>query len=339
MNRRDSVVALLAAAMAGSSDSAHAQSQGAREPFVIALLPDFMPNPIWAGWLKVITDGLRDLGRIEGRDYVIHRSGEFYGPEYQVAVDRTLEAKPDLILVVNLGYAVTVHKVNKLIPIVLLNSGFPVEAGVANSLAHPGKNVTGMTLYTGGEFFGKLVHLVHGVKPSVKRIGVFLTYVPPFHPQHETDVCIAGMRDAADSLGLNLQIFKIGRAEDVDTALAAVVAQRLEAMVLTAGISLVRRRKDVLDLATARRLPTIADSVGFTNGFEQTLLGYQASIPTLMRQAVPYIEQILWHGAKPGDLPIQLPARFEFVVNLKTAKAIGITVPPSILVRADRVIE
>src|SRR5512133_2738170 len=106
--------------MAGQATSARAQTQGARKPFVIALLPDFMPQ--MAPWLKIITDGLRDLGHIEGRDYVFYRSGVLYGPDYQLALDRVLEAKPDLILVINLGYAVQAHKVNKTIPIVLLIS-------------------------------------------------------------------------------------------------------------------------------------------------------------------------------------------------------------------------
>src|SRR5512140_2554160 len=116
MNRRDSVIALLAAAIGGSSAPALAQNQGARKPFVIALLPDFIPR--WEPWLKIIADGLQRLGRIEGRDYV------FYRPDSQLAVDRVLEAKPDLILVVNLGYAVQAQKLTKTIPIVLLVAGF-----------------------------------------------------------------------------------------------------------------------------------------------------------------------------------------------------------------------
>jgi putative ABC transport system substrate-binding protein len=334
MNRRDSVIALLAAAIVGQSTSLRAQTQGARKPFVIALLPDFPPS--WASWLKTITDGLRDLGHIEGRDYVFYRSEVFYGPDNQLAVQRALDAKPDLMLVVNLGYAVAAHKVTKTIPIVLLISGFPVEGGVAESLSRPGKNVTGMTIYAGGEVFGKLVQLVHEVKPGAKRIAALMSYVPPFHPEKETDLIIGGMRSAAAPLGVDLRVFKIAKPEEIDAALAAVAAQGMEALVLTSGISMFPRRKDILEFAAAKRLPTITDSEWSDS---QPLLSYAASDLTLMRQAVPYIDQILWHGVKPGDLPIQLPARFDFIVNLKTAKALGITVPPSILVRADRVIE
>lgn len=338
MNRRDSLIALLAATMAGASTSAHAQSQGTRKPFVIALLPDFMPQ--WAPWLKTITDGLRDLGRIEGRDYVFYHSNVFYGPESQVAVDHVLEAKPDLILVVNLGYAVQAHKITKTIPIVLLVAGFPVEAGVANSLARPGKNVTGMTIYASAEYLGKLVQLLHEVKPSVKRMAALMTYLPPFHPRAETDYFISGLRSAAGPLGIDLRVFEISEPEQIDATLAAVAAQQREALVVTSGISVpFARRKDILEFAAARHLPTIVDSPYVTSGPDRPLLAYSASYPSLMEKAVPYIDQILWHGVKPGDLPIQLPGRFEFIVNLKAARAIGITVPPSIVVRADKVIE
>ncbi len=114
MNRRDSVIALLAAATGSSSHSARAQTQGAPKAFVIALLPDFAK--LWEPWLKTISEGLSALGRIEGRDYVFYRSGVFYGPDTQLALDRVLQAKPDLILVFNLGYAVAAHEVTKTIP-------------------------------------------------------------------------------------------------------------------------------------------------------------------------------------------------------------------------------
>ena len=334
MNRRDSVIALLAAAMAGQSASARAQAQGARKPFVIALLPDFFPD--WQPWLKILSDGLGALGHIEGRDYVFHRSGVFYGPETQLAVARALEAKPDLILVVNLGYAVQAQKVTTTIPIVLLISGFPVEGGVANSLSRPGKNVTGMTIYAGGEVFAKLVQLVHEAKPSARRIAALMSYVPPFHTRAEADLIIRGMRGAAAPLGIDLRVLEIARPEQVDSALKEAVAQGAEALVLTSGVSMRPRRKELLEFATARHWPTITDSF-WTD--PQPLLAYGASEDTLMRQAIPYIDQILWHHVNPGDLPIQLPARFEFVVNLKIAKALDLTVPPSILGRADRVIE
>ena len=333
MNRRDSVLALLAMGAAGGRQPAFAQAQPAREPFRIGLVPDQRTDAL----LKLFASALRELGRIEGRDYVFHRSGVFYGPDTQLAVDRVVEAKPDLILTGNLGYAIAVQKASMAVPVVLYASGFPVQGGVADSLTRPGKNVTGLTLWVGGETFGKLVQLVHEAKPSVTRIGVFMSYVPPFHPRAETDLIIQGMKSAARPLGIDVRVFEISTSADIDNAFAAAVEQRIEAMVLTSDPSMMARKKDVLQFSIARRLPTIAD-VAVWDGDVSPLLVYSASYPSLMRQAAPYVNQILWNGVKPGDLPIQLPSRFEFLVNLKTAKMIGLTVPPSILVRADTVI-
>jgi putative ABC transport system substrate-binding protein len=321
-------MALLAAPLS------HAQQ--ANRPARIAFLPDFSPGREQR--LKLFVERLRESGRIEGRDYIFYRSGVFYEGDTKLALDRVLTAKPDLILTFNLGYAIAAHKATKTIPIVMWVSGFPVEGGVAESLTKPGKNVTGLTIYAGGEVFGKLVQLVHQAKPAVRRIGAFMSYIPPFHPQPEADLIAHGMRSVAAPLGVDLRIFEIAKPEHVDDAFAWVTAQRIEALVLTSDPPLLRRASDITRFAIAKRLPTIADAAWpFVD--PPPLLWYAASFEALTHQVAPYVTRILWEGAKPGDLPIQLPARFEFVVNLKIAKAIGLTVPPSLLVRADQVIE
>jgi len=310
--------------------------QPAGRPFRIGLVPDYQPgHPM----LELLSATLAELGRVEGRDYVYIRSGVFYGPDTQRALASVLEAKPDLLFIMNLGYAVAAHKITKTLPIVMWISGFPIEGGVAESLARPGKNVTGMTIYTGGEFFGKLVQLVHEAKPSAKRIGALMSYVPPFHPRAEADIISRGMRDAAQPLGVDVRIYEISKPEDVDDALVSVVRQGVEALVLTSDASMVPRMMDVLRFAAERRLPTIVDAVWRELEDPQPLLEYRSNFGAVMRQAAPYVDKILWQGVKPGDLPIQLPARFVFAVHLKTAKTIGITVPQSILLRADEVIQ
>lgn len=336
MNRRESIVALLAMAAASGSFTIRAQ-RAERRPYRIAPVPDF---PLGAAdpMVKILEQTLRESGRIEGRDYVILRSGVFYGPDTKLALDRALDAKPDLIMVMNLGYAVDAHRRTKTIPIVMWISGFPVEGGVAESLARPGKNVTGMTIYAGGEYFGKLVSLVHEAKPSIKRIGAIMSYVPPFHPRAEADHIIQGMRDAAASLGLDLRVFEFARSEQIDDALAWVVEQGVEALVLTTDASTWPVRQKIMQFALAQRLPTITDS--YWDDLEpKPLLSYRARFDLLMRQAAGYVIRILWEGAKPGDLAIQLPANFKFVVNLKTAKAIGVTIPQSMLLLADQVFQ
>lgn len=191
----------------------------------------------------------------------------------------------------------------------------------------------------GGEFFGKLVQLVREAKPDIRRLGVLMSYVPPFHPRAEADVIIKGMRDVARPLGLDVRIFEISKPEHIDHALAAVVAQRLEALVLTSDPVMVYRMHSIFQFAVERRLPAIVDGPWREAGPPQPLLAYKADFLELMRRAAPYVNKILWQGAKPGELPIQLPAKFVFEVDLVTAKAIGITVPQHLLLRADRVFE
>ena len=312
--------------------------QSTRRPYRIALVPDW--DPAWAKIiLKILNDTLRKSGRIEGRDYVFYRSGVYYVQnKNKLALDRAMAARPDLIIVMNLGFAIDAHKRTKTIPIVMWYSGFPVEVGVAKSLARPGMNVTGCTHYTGGEFFGKLLELLHEAKPSVKRVGFLMSYVPPFHPRVEADLINKGMRDAAAPLGLDLRILEIAKSDQVDDALTQVAAQGVEALVLTSDPSLLARKKDVMQFAVSRRLPTMGDQGGWHFVEPEALLIYFARGDVLMHQVGPFVEQILWEGANPGDLPIQLPARFSFRVNLKTANAIGLTIPQSLLIQADEVI-
>jgi putative ABC transport system substrate-binding protein len=336
MNRRDSITTLLAlgATVGPLCNLARAQPTG--RPYRIALLPDFRPamEPL----LRLFTETLRELGRIEGRDFVLYRSGIIAGEDYDRAVRRVLATNPDLIFAANLGYVIAAHKLTKTIPIVMWVSGFPVEGGVAMSLARPGKNVTGLTIYAGTEIFGKLVQLLREAKPSVKRIGALCTYLPPFHPPEEAEPIMREIRDAGRLLGIDVRILEIAKSEQIADALATVVAERMEGLVLTSGVSTSARRQEIMQFAVEKRLPTITDFRW--PGIEpQPLLSYAPVLSLLIRQATAYVDRILWGGAKPGDLPIQLPAKFELVVNLKTAKAIGITIPQSILIRVDEVIQ
>ena len=327
----------LAALLAASTSLVVGAQQSSGRPYRIALVPDFHPD--WAKrYLKILTDALGKSGRIEGRDYVIYRSGVSYGQNTKLAVDRAIEAKPDLMIVANQGYAIDVRKRTKTIPIVMWISGFPVAGGLAKSLARPGMNVTGLTVYGGGEFFGKLLDLLHQAKPSAKRVGFFMSYVPPFHTRAETDLIIKAIRDAAEALGIDLRIFGIATSEQVDEALSWATAQAIEALVLTSDPPLYARRKEVMEFAVANRLLTIADAVPWYGAKPEPLLIYWASPRLLLQQVAPLVERILWEGAKPGDLPIQLPAKYRFKVNLKTAEAIGLSIPQRLLIQADEVI-
>lgn len=336
MNRRDSIAALLALGATAGPLRNLAQAQTAHKPYRIALLPDFRRDQELG--LRLFAEALRESGRVEGRDFVFYRSGIFYGQDIERSVRLVVDEKPDLILTSNLGYAIAAHKLTKTIPIVMRTSGFPVEGGVALSLARPGKNVTGLTIYAGAQVFGKLVQLLLDASPGVKRIGALCSYVPPFHPPAEADAIIGEMRNAGRLLGIDLRIFEISKSEQLADTLAAVVAERMEALLLTSGVSIAPRLHEITRFALDKHLPTIIDW-RWPAIDPQPLLSYAASADVLIRQTATYANRILWEGAKPGELPIQLPARVELVVNLRTAKAIGITVPQSILLRADEVIE
>lgn len=310
-------------------------AQPAARPFRIALLPDFMPGR--DGLLQLLVQVLRGYSRVEGRDYVFYRSGVYYGFDTDRAVRLAVDARPDLIYAANLGYVVAAHQRTKTIPIVMWVSGFPVEGGVADSLGRPGKNVTGLTIYAGSEVFGKLVQLLFEVRPGLRRVAALDSYVPPFHPAAEARLIAMEMREAGRRLGVEVRVFEIERPDQVDGALAAATADGAEALLLTSGASIRPRRGDIIRFAVDRRLPTISDADW--DPPNELLLSYGADFPDLIRQSAPYVERILWRGANPADLPIQLPAKFEMVVNPGMAKTIGIHMPPAIVTRASRLIE
>jgi putative ABC transport system substrate-binding protein len=245
-----------------------------------------------------------------------------------------------LLWVTNTASAVSAHRHTKTLPIVMFASGYPVEAGLAASLARPGKNVTGNTLYAGTGIWGKLLELLRDSKPGVKRIGVLWGYVPPAHPPEEIEALDKELAQAGPALGVTLHRVDVARADQVADALAAMEMAKVEALLVTSGPGLWATRQQVLQFAERRRLPTIADfpQLSEDKGLRPLLL-YSPSLEVLRRQAISYVVRVLRDGANPGELPIQRPAKFELVVNLKAARAIGLPLPQSLLLRADRVIE
>jgi putative ABC transport system substrate-binding protein len=329
VNWRDAVCALVAAATLSGTRWARTQDNQAK-PFRIATFPDV--TPVTRDWF---IDAMRDLGWIEERNFVIVPS------EFQIgnagvdeAARRVVADKPDLVLTFATSNALALHRAASSIPIVAISCGYPVEAGVAYSLASPGKNVTGNSLYAGTEIWGKLLQLLSEVKPGTKRISVLWTYVPPIFPRKEIDPAYAELRNAAHSLGLTLHIVEAATSDQVAVAMKEIDAERPDALLITGGLAF-NLRSTVMEFAVKKRLPTMTDGLWVAN---PPLLGYGALWRDLTRHAVSYVDKIL-KGAKPGDLPIQLPAKFELVVNLKAAKAIGLAVPQELLSRADEVLE
>ena len=306
----------------------------ARAPFRIGLFPDYTGI-----YLQMLKDAMKGVSWREGRDYVFVASGAGYGQPTDKGARRLVDQEVDLILVNSTAHALAAHMVSKRIPIVMLSSGYPVEAGVANSLARPGKNVTGMTLYAGTGIWGKLLELLQEVKPGIQRVSVPWGYVPPAFPRTEIEPCYRELRSAAQALGLSLHIEEIASSERVQSAVASIEASTPDALLITAGPGIWKERERIVAFAADRRLPTIADFPWPQEAGRSPLLSFGGSFSEGMRQATTYTVRILGEGARPGELPIQHPSKFNLVVNLKTAKAIGITIPQSIMLRADRVIE
>ena len=332
MNRRRTLFTLLALATALGPSSARGQPPKRKEPYRIGLVP--VPGP---SDREAFKGAMRELGWTPDVDLVLVSSGVPFGRDAAASVRRLLEQKPDLLLIANTGYVVEAYRQTRSVPIVMWASGYPVEAGVADSLARPGRNVTGLSIYAGTEVFGKLLQLLREVRPGLRRVAVLWSYVPPLHPVEEIEPCYRELREASAQLGLETWILEIAKGEQLQDAFAAVASTGTEALLLTSGASVFALRNEMLAFAAEKRLPTVADFHWHTE--LQPLLRYSPSTASLLRQAAVYVDRILRQGVRPGELPIQQPSKFELQVNLKTARAIGLAVPESILLRADKVMD
>ena len=312
---------------------ASAQTRSTGSPFRIGLFPD-LDEP-FLNWMH---EAMQSAGW-QRRDYVFVQSGVGYGEQTASAVQRLIDQKSDLVLVNSTAHALAAQRVTSRLPIVMWGSGYPVEAGVAVSLARPGKNVTGVTVYARTGIWGKHLQLLREAKPGIGRVGVVWGYVSPAFPRTEIEPGYSELREGARKLGLSLHIEEIARPEGLQAGLASIDAARPDALLITAGPGFYTERHRVMQFAVAKRIPTIVDWRWPPGGDIPPLLVYGALFSDSMRQAASYVVRILRDGAKAGDLPIQLPHRFELVVNLRTAKAIGLTIPQILLLRADEVIE
>jgi len=283
---------------------------------------------------------LRALGWDEGRDYVFVESGVPFGAAMSVAAERIVAEKPDLIIVVNTAYAVAVQRRTASIPIVMWVTGYPVEAGVADSLARPGRNVTGNSGYAGTGIWGKLLELIREASPRIGHVGVLLDYLPPAHPLEEAEPVRRELAEGARALGLQLRVAEVRMREELQGRLVELANAGCEAFLFTTGPVLLQARQEVLEFAVRHRMPTITDWDTFPElpGL-RPLLVYSPPYEELRRKTFEYVVRILRDRAKPGDLPIHLPTKFDLTIYLASAKAIGLELPRALLLRADRVIE
>ena len=312
-----------------------ARAQNANKaPKRIAFFPDLQQVA-----LEYWQEDMRILGWIEGQDFIVLPSGieaASRNPSNEDA-QRLVANKPDLIFTASTNYAIAAQHVTGSIPIVMLTSGYPVEAGVVDSLAKPGRNVTGNTTYAETGVWGKLLQLLQEAKPDIKRVGILWTYVIPAFPKEEIEPGFAELNSAARSLDLQLYIVDVASSDQVQAALAEINEWSPGGLLLTSRFN-VKARSAIGQFAVDKSLPAIADFDWTRLAQPYPLMSYGPVFRELVRTAVASVDKIL-RGSNPGDLPIQRPSRFELVVSVKTAKAIGLDLPPSLLTRADRLIE
>lgn len=279
-------------------------------------------------------DGMREQGLVEGKDFVIE--ARYAGGKVERFASQAAELvalKVDVIVAQNSLSGRAARQATLTIPIVVAVMGDPIGDGFAASLARPGGNVTGLT-FLGPELVPKRMALLKEALPKASRLGML------WHPRAYTQGTVDEMMREADSAAkaLGLQVFRqaVQRAEDMDGAFTAMAAGSAEAVFVMPSPLLFNERRRIGELAAQHRLPVAGNAREFAEF--GCLMSYGASLVDLSRRAAGYVDRIL-KGAKPAELPIEQPTRFELVVNLKTAKALGIAVPQSVLLRADEVIQ
>lgn len=330
MNRREALATLLAVGAAQPLIS-RAQAPRDRKPARIASIPDLSPAE-----RAIFVATMKEQGWTEGRDFTIVQYAVRPGPVNQQAMERLVAEQPDVIFPAATSYALAAHRLTTTIPIVMRASGYPVDVGLADSLARPGKNVTGNTIYAGLGLWGKLVQLLLETKPGIKRVGTLLGYAPPNFLRAELDPAHREIEEAARRFGLTSKIVEVATSDQVAAALDELGRWRPDALIVCGRPGMFGTEELVRRFAAARRLPTVNESPGWTE--LEPLLQFGDDSADRVSRAARYVVRIL-NGAKPGELPIQQPSRFELVVNLKRAREIGLNAPQSILVQATRVIE
>jgi putative ABC transport system substrate-binding protein len=330
MMRRFRTTATLYVALAlgvGVVASSSAQPQPAKRAARIGvLLPRAAPDERGP---DVLRDGLRDAGWVEGVNLVIERRYAGVNAERaQQLASELVQIGVDIIVAPATGVAHAAKTATQSVPIVMLATD-PIATGLVTSLARPAGNVTGLTNIA-PEVTGKQIELL---RETVPRLGRVAALVNPANPS--TSQVVAEAEAGTQRLGMRLRVVEVRTPGDLDPAFAELARERSEALLVQGDPLLMSERARIVDLATRRRLPQIY--VLRSHVEAGGLMAYGASYSDLLRRAALYVDKIL-RGARPGDLPIEQPTKFELVVNLKAAGTLGVTIPQSVLIRADEII-
>ena len=307
-----------------------AQAQQARKVPRVGYLTISTPFA-QAPYTKAFLQGLRDLGYIEGKTITIDYRYAEEKPERQLEFAAELvRLKVDVILTSGATSTRAAKEATNTIPIVMAQDPDPVANGHVASLARPGGNITGLSSIA-PELGGKRLELLREVVPRLSRVAVLGTSTNPANAQQlkETELAVETMK-------LRVQYLDILAPKDIEAAFRAATKERADALLLLSGPVFISQRKQIGELAVKSHLPAIYYRTEFAE--DGGLISYSPSITDLYRRAATYVDKIL-KGAKPADLPVEQPMKFELVINLKAAKQIGLTIPPNVLARADKVIK
>jgi len=296
----------------------------------IALLSPFS-RAMGAPYLTAFREGLRALGYGDNDIEIESREADGHFERLPDLAAELVRLDPEVIVGTVPPAIQAAKQATSTIPIVMVNSGEPVAAGFIASLAHPGGNITGLSSSVSPEIAGKWVDLLKTTIPRAERVA-FL--VDPGNHGHAALVHVA--QQAAQTLRIGLIPVEARAPGDIDSAFAAVKREHVQALIVPGDTLFGAERSRIIDFATGQRLPTL--SMYRENVMIGGLMSYGADLKDLSRRAATYVDKIL-KGAKPADLPVEQPTKFELVVNLKAARALGLTIPPLILAGADEVIE
>src|SRR5262249_52945647 len=289
----------------------------------IGILSTGNPGQLWSEFQA----GLRELGYSEGHNIAFaFRSAEGKLESLRKLAGELVHLNVHVIVTIQTPSVIAARQATTEIPIVMAPAGDPVGTGLISSLARPGGNITGLS-GTASEIEAKTLELIREALPSVRRVAVMANAPDPFSIPF-----VQQIEDGGGALGIAIQTIKVRGASEYGAAFAAAIKEHADAVIVQGSLP----RNPAIDLALKHRLPLILGSgLAAREGF---LVSYSPNQNDLYRRAAYYIDRIL-KGAKPADLPVEQPTRYELVVNLKTARALGLTIPPTLLARADEVIE
>jgi len=282
-------------------------------------------------FLVAFEDGLRELGYQPGRGVVIEeRWAEGQAERFAPLAIELMQLRPDVMVVASTLGAVAVKPVVKSIPVVFVGVADPIAAGLVTSLARPGGNFTGLSRVFGEGLLGKAVQILQGIAPKISRCAIL------WNAKGAVEVRLREAEQALRALGLAPLPVEVRDVAEFEGAFKRMKTGRADSLVVITDPLTLRHRQALVDLAARERIPAVYEFAEFARA--GGLLSYSASVPALFKRSALYVDKIL-RGASPAELPVEQPTVFELVVNLKTARALGLAVPQSLVARADEVIE